>query len=103
MVAHSSINHNGLGKLFIPFPNGEALPPYSTSPIVVGRIAVPKDFTPTIATFDFSVFVSTTNSGSHYWTIEVFRLDSANTAVSLGSFNTSADAANTWLEKQVSV
>lgn len=96
-------NESVLNRHAITFAMNEALPPFSTSPIVIGRMAVPQAYSLIIESIDLSVFVATTNSGSHYWTIEAFRVNSANTATSLGSVNTSADAANTWLEKTIAV
>ena len=58
--------------------------------------------TPWHTTFDLwledfwtSTYVATTNSGTSYWTVELYKLDSAFAATTVINFNTSADTVNT--------
>jgi len=51
----------------------------------------------------WTVFVSTTNSGAAYWTYDLQWATSANSTTSLGTLDTSANSANTWYEKTLSV
>lgn len=92
-----------VNKYIAPFPYAEQLPSWSTSPVVIGRISAVNGHTMYLETVDITAFVSTTNTGSAYWTIDLLRVDSANTATSIASVNTSADAASTWIQKQISV
>lgn len=50
-----------------------------------------------------SIFVSTTNSGVSFWTVDFDRLAADNTATTIATFNSSADAADTWVRKRVAI
>jgi hypothetical protein len=43
-------------------------------------------------------FVGTTNTGAAFWTYTLDRRNGANTNTNIGSFNTSADTVNNWVE-----
>ena len=48
-------------------------------------------------------FITTTNTGSAYWNIELHKVTTAGVDTMPASVNTSADAANTWLQKSASI
>lgn len=55
-----------------------------------------------VTTADFDTFAGSL-SGSAYWTVTLNKVDSANSATSLGSFNQSADSSNVWTRHQIVV
>lgn len=68
-----------------------------------GRYPVLDEFSMYLVDFLASVLVGTTNNGSNYHTISLYRYDSANSGTSIVSFNTSADSASTWVRKRVAI
>ena len=55
-----------------------------------------------VTTADFDTFAGSL-SGTAYWTVTLNKVDSANSASSLGSFNQSADTSNVWTRHQIVV
>jgi len=56
-----------------------------------------------LETFYSTIFVSGTNDGSNYWTIELKKYTAGNSPTTVASFNTSADSASTWTPKAVEI
>lgn len=58
-----------------------------------------------ITTIRFVDFVQTTNDGTNKWTLEIFKLSTANATTSLGSVSTGTgpDSINTWTPHDVTV
>lgn len=83
----------------IPLALHEALPSFTTAAIL-GRVHVDGTYGMYLYSLIASVYVGTTNSGSDYWTVTMNRVDSANSATSLGTFNTSADSPDTWYKNK---
>jgi hypothetical protein len=78
-------------------PISQALSPQNTH-----RAVAPSDlYDLWVENCRFTIRVNTTNSGSHYWTLEFLSVGAA--GASLGSANTSADAADTILRKTITV
>ena len=71
--------------------NAGFLPPWHT------------DFDLWLETFYSGVFVATTNSGAHYWIVEMRKYNSAAAGTVVANFTTAADAANTMLSKKVAI
>lgn len=46
--------------------------------------------------FRCHTFVASTNSGTHYWTLELKKIEANNTKTTIGSIATNADTVNTW-------
>lgn len=58
-----------------------------------------------LTTFEIVGFVGTTNTGSAFWTVDLYKLTPANVATSIASISTGTapDAANTWVTHDVAV
>jgi hypothetical protein len=50
-----------------------------------------------------SIYVQTTNDGSHYWTITLNKEDSAGSQTSIVTLNTSAATVNTWTNANTAI
>lgn len=61
------------------------------------------DFDLWLETFYAGIYVATTNSGAHYWIVEMRKYNSAAAATVVANFTTAADAANTMLSKKVAI
>jgi hypothetical protein len=50
-----------------------------------------------------SLFVNTTNNGTSYWTVEVYKLTGANSPTQIGQISTISNAPDTWVEERVAI
>lgn len=64
-----------------------------------GRHPVRQDFGIYLTRWAVVSFVSTTNNGTNFWTVELQRRDTSNTGTAIDSFSTGTgpDAADTWV------
>lgn len=67
----------------------------STTPFIPWRAPVRSDYSLYMTRWVVTSRVNTTNTGSVYWTMELFRQAGDTTGTSLASFNTSADSPGT--------
>lgn len=84
-------------QLFISEISGQTgIYPVTTSPVNITYSVIPQIYQLYIVDFNSSFYVSNPNTGTAYWTAELFQIDSSNSPTSVTSFNTSLGTFNSW-------
>jgi hypothetical protein len=83
-------------------PSQQALFPVAAATALL-RWPVRQDYSMYLVRLDCVTFVTTTNSGAHYWTCTLKRRDAANNNTDIGNFNTSADTPSNWVNHTIAI
>lgn len=89
----------------LPFAQQEAFPTYTANGNI-GRLPVHNTYSMWLVGLYATTYVSSANSGnsgSHFWTLTLNRVNAANTATSIGTIVTSPDTADTWTQHTLAV